>query len=300
MGICDQRVVIVTGAGRGIGREHALAFAEAGAKVVVNDVGASLTGDATDETPAEEVVRVITERGGNAIVNTDDISDWDGAGRMVQQAIDTFGGLDTLVCNAGIVRDRMLVNMSVDEWDAVMKVHLRGTFCPVRHAIGYWREEHKAGRAREARIVTTSSGAGLFGSVSQGNYSAAKAGIAAFTIVAAAELRRYDILANTIAPSARSRMTEDAFAEMMKKPEAGFDKMNPANISPLVVWLGSSDCSVTGRAFEIAGGELSISDGWQHGIAFDKGSKYEPDEIGAVVADLIRQSPDPAPVYGAS
>lgn len=300
MGICDQRVVIVTGAGRGIGREHALAFAEAGAKVVVNDVGASLTGDATDETPAEEVVRVITERGGNAIVNTDDISDWDGAGRMVQQTIDTFGGLDTLVCNAGIVRDRMLVNMSVDEWDAVMKVHLRGTFCPVRHAIGYWREEHKAGRAREARIVTTSSGAGLFGSVSQGNYSAAKAGIAAFTIVAAAELRRYDILANTIAPSARSRMTEDAFAEMMKKPETGFDKMDPANISPLVVWLGSSDCSVTGRAFEIAGGELSISDGWQHGIAFDKGSKYEPDEIGAVVADLIRQSPDPAPVYGAS
>ncbi len=300
MGICDQRVVIVTGAGRGIGREHALAFAEAGAKVVVNDVGASLTGDATDETPAEEVVRVITERGGNAIVNTDDISDWDGAGRMVQQAVDTFGGLDTLVCNAGIVRDRMLVNMSVDEWDAVMKVHLRGTFCPVRHAIGYWREEHKAGRAREARIVTTSSGAGLFGSVSQGNYSAAKAGIAAFTIVAAAELRRYDILANTIAPSARSRMTEDAFAEMMKKPETGFDKMDPANISPLVVWLGSSDCSVTGRAFEIAGGELSISDGWQHGIAFDKGSKYEPDEIGAVVADLIRQSPDPAPVYGAS
>jgi NAD(P)-dependent dehydrogenase (short-subunit alcohol dehydrogenase family) len=300
MGICDHRVVIVTGAGRGIGREHALAFAAEGAKVVVNDVGASLTGDSTDETPAEEVVRVIAERGGRAIVSTDDISDWDGAGRMVQQAIDAFGGLDTLVCNAGIVRDRMLVNMSVDEWDAVMKVHLRGTFCPVRHAIGYWREEHKAGRAREARIVTTSSGAGLFGSVSQGNYSAAKAGIAAFTIVAAAELRRYEIFANTIAPSARSRMTEDAFAEMMKKPDSGFDKMDPANISPLVVWLGSSECSVTGRAFEIAGGELSISDGWKHGVVFDKGSKYDPAEIGAVVADLIRQAPDPAPVYGAS
>lgn len=300
MGICDGRVVIITGAGRGIGREHALAYAEAGAKVVVNDVGASLTGDATNETPAEEVVRVITERGGQAIVNTDDVSDWDGAGRMIQQAIDTFGALDTLVCNAGIVRDRMLVNMNVEEWDAVMKVHLRGTFCPVRHAIGYWREEHKAGRARDARIVTTSSGAGLFGSVSQGNYSAAKAGIATFTIVAAAELRRYDILANTIAPSARSRMTEEAFADMMKKPDSGFDKMDPANISPLVVWLGSADCSVTGRAFEIAGGELSVADGWQHGVAFDKGSKYDPDEIGAVVADLIRNAPDPAPVYGAS
>jgi NAD(P)-dependent dehydrogenase (short-subunit alcohol dehydrogenase family) len=300
MGICDGRVVIITGAGRGLGRAHALAFAAAGAKVVVNDLGASLTGEGTDLSPAQEVVAEITANGGEAIVNGDDVSDWDGAGAMVRQAIDTFGGLDTIVTNAGIVRDRMLVNMSVDEWDAVMRVHLRGLFCPVRHAIGYWREEHKAGRPRAARIVTTSSGAGLFGSVSQGNYSAAKAGIASFTIVAAAELGRYGVLANTIAPSARSRMTEGAFAEMMAPVEAGqFDAMDPANVSPLVVWLGSEACNVTGRAFEVAGGEISLADGWQHGTPFDKGARWEPDEIGAVVADLVAAAPEPGPVYGA-
>ncbi len=301
MGICDDRVVIVTGAGRGIGRAHALAFAEAGAKVVVNDLGASLGGEGIDLTPAQEVVAEIVAAGGEAVVNGDDVSDWDGAGRLVAQAIDTFGGLDTVVCNAGIVRDRMLVNMTIDEWDAVMRVHLRGTFCPVRHAIGYWRDQHKAGAPRAARIVTTSSGAGLFGSISQGNYSAAKAGIAGFTIVAAAELGRYGILANTIAPSARSRMTEEAFAEMMAKPEQGaFDAMDPANISPLVVWLGSHACEVSGRAFEIAGGELSIADGWQHGAPLDKHARWEPDEIGAAVADLIAGGPAPAAVYGAS
>ena len=301
MGICDERVVIVTGAGRGIGRAHALAFAAAGAKVVVNDLGASLGGEGVDLTPAQEVVAEIVAAGGEAVVNGDDVSDWDGAGRLVAQAIEEFGGLDTVVCNAGIVRDRMLVNMTIDEWDAVMRVHLRGTFCPVRHAIGYWRDQHKAGTPRTARIVTTSSGAGLFGSVSQANYSAAKAGIAGLTIVAAAELDRYGILANTIAPSARSRMTEDAFAEMMAKPEEGaFDAMDPANISPLVVWLGSAACEVSGRAFEIAGGELSIADGWQHGVPLDKRARWEPDEIGAAVVDLIAGGPAPAPVYGAS
>lgn len=301
MGICDERVVIVTGAGRGIGRAHALAFAAAGAKVVVNDLGASLGGEGVDLTPAQEVVAEIVAAGGEAVVNGDDVSDWDGAGRLVAQAIEEFGGLDTVVCNAGIVRDRMLVNMTIDEWDAVMRVHLRGTFCPVRHAIGYWRDQHKAGMPRTARIVTTSSGAGLFGSVSQANYSAAKAGIAGLTIVAAAELDRYGILANTIAPSARSRMTEDAFAEMMAKPEEGaFDAMDPANISPLVVWLGSAACEVSGRAFEIAGGELSIADGWQHGVPLDKRARWEPDEIGAAVVDLIAGGPAPAPVYGAS
>jgi len=301
MGICDGRVVVITGAGRGLGRAHALAFAAEGASVVVNDVGASLGGEGVDATPAQEVVAEITAAGGTAVVNGDDISDWDGAGRLIAQAIDTFGGLDTVVCNAGIVRDRMLVNMSIDEWDAVMRVHLRGTFCPVRHAIGYWRDEHKAGRARAARIVTTSSGAGLFGSVSQGNYSAAKAGIAGLTIVAAAELGRYGVLANTIAPSARSRMTEGAFAEMMAPVAEGeFDKMAPDNVSPLVVWLGSAACDVSGRAFEIAGGELSVADGWQHGAVFDKGAQWQPDEIGAAVHDLITSSPLPAPVYGAS
>ena len=298
MGICDGRVVVITGGGRGLGRAHALAFAAEGAAVVVNDLGATLGGDGIDLSPAQEVAAEIEAAGGRAVVNGDDVSDWDGAGRLIQQAIDTYGGIDTLVCNAGIVRDRMIVNMSVEEWDAVIKVHLRGMFCPVRHAIDFWRAQSKAGTPVAARIVTTSSGAGLFGSIAQGNYVAAKAGIAGFTITAAAELGRYGILANGIAPSARSRMTEEAFADMMRKPESGFDAMDPANISPLVVWLGSDACDVTGRMFEIAGGELSVADGWQHGKAFDKGARYEPDEVGAIVADLIAEAPTPGPVYG--
>src|SRR5687768_2533265 len=299
MGICDDRVVIITGAGRGLGRAHALAFASEGAKVVVNDIGAELDGTGGTLSPAQEVAEEIRAGGGEAIVNGDDISDWDQAGHLVAQAIETFGSIDTVVCNAGIVRDRMIVNMTVDEWDAVIKVHLRGMFCPVRHAIDYWRAQSKAGNQVAARIVTTSSGAGLFGSVSQANYAAAKAGIAAFTITAAAELGRYGILANGIAPSARSRMTEEAFAEMMKKPESGFDAMDPANVSPVVVWLGSEECNVTGRMFETQGGELSVADGWQHGKVFDKGARYEPHEVGAVVADLIAEAPTPGPVYGA-
>jgi NAD(P)-dependent dehydrogenase (short-subunit alcohol dehydrogenase family) len=298
MGICDDRVVIITGAGRGLGRAHALAFAAEGAKVVVNDIGAELDGSGGTLSPAQEVAEEIRAGGGEAIVNGDDISDWDEAGHLVAQAIEAFGHLDTLVCNAGIVRDRMIVNMSVDEWDAVMRVHLRGMFCPVRQAIDYWRGESKAGNQRQARVVTTSSGAGLFGSVSQANYSAAKAGIAAFTLVAAAELGRYGIAVNGIAPSARSRMTEDAFADMMRKPDEGFDAMDPANVSPLVVWLGSGECDISGRMFETAGGQLSVADGWQHGAVFDKGSRYEPAEIGALVTDLLRNAPPPAAVYG--
>lgn len=298
-GACEGRVVIVTGAGRGLGRAHAFAFAAEGARVVVNDVGTSLAGEGTDSSPAEEVVHAILDAGGEAVVNRDDVSDWDGAGRMVAQALEVFGGLDTLVCNAGIVRDRMLVNMSVEEWDAVVRVHLRGMFCPVRHAVNHWRATAKAGPPASARIVTTSSGAGLFGSVSQANYAAAKAGIAGFTIVAATELARYGIAVNGIAPSARSRMTEEAFAEMMRRPDHGFDAMDPANVSPLVVWLGSDACDVTGRMFEIAGGQLSVADGWHHGAVVDKGRRWTPAEIGAVVHDLIAAAPDPAPVYGA-
>jgi len=300
MGICDGRVVIITGAGRGLGAAHARAFAAEGAKVVVNDVGASLTGEGNDVSPAQEVVNDIIAAGGEAITNADDISDWDGAGNLVRAAIDTFGGLDTVVTNAGIVRDRMFVNMTVDDWDAVMRVHLRGTFCPVKHAVEYWRAESKAGNQREARVVTTSSGAGLMGSLAQTKYAAAKAGIATFTINIAAELGRIGVAANSIAPSARSRMTEDAFPEMMAKPESGFDAMDPANISPLVVWLGSIQCDVSGRVFECAGGEISVADGWQHGTPFDKGARWEPDEIGAVVADLIAAAPKPAAVYGVS
>ena len=299
MGICDGRVVAITGAGRGLGRAHALAFAAEGAKVVVNDLGASLQGEGVDMSPAQEVVNEIEAMGGQAIVNGDDISDWDGAGNLVQAAIDTFGGLDTLVTNAGIVRDRMFVNMTVEDWDAVIKVHLRGTFCPVKRAVEYWRAESKAGRQRAARVITTSSGAGLMGSLAQTNYAAAKAGIATFTINIAAELGRIGVTANSIAPSARSRMTEDAFAEMMAKPESGFDAMDPANLSPIVVWLGSEESAdVTGRVFECAGGELSVADGWQHGTPVDKGDRWDPAELGPVVADLLAKAPTPAPVYG--
>ena len=298
MGICDGRVVIVTGGGRGLGRAHSLAFAAEGAKVVVNDLGASLQGDATEESPGHDVVNEIRAAGGEAVVNGDDVSDWDGAGRLVAQAIDEFGGLDTVVCNAGIVRDRMLVNMSVDEWDAVIRVHLRGVFCPVRHAIGYWRDEHKAGRGRAARIVTTTSGAGLRGSIAQSNYVAAKAGIAAFTINAAAELGRYGVVANTIAPSARSRMTEDAMPEMMARPETGFDAMDPANVSPFVVWLGSTDCEVTGRAFEMAGGDVCVMNGWNRGPSVDEGRRLTPAEVGPVLRRLVAAAPVPEAVHG--
>ena len=298
MGICDGRVVIVTGGGRGLGRAHSLAFAAEGAKGVVNDRGASLQGDVPDESPGAEVVKEIRAGGGEAIVNGDDVSDWDGAGRLVAQAIDEFGGLDTVVCNAGIVRDRMLVNMSVDEWDAVIRVHLRGVFCPVRHAVGYWRDEHKADRGRAARIVTTTSGAGLRGSIAQSNYVAAKAGIAAFTINAAAELGRYGVVANTIAPSARSRMTEDAMPEMMARPETGFDAMDPANVSPFVVWLGSADCEVTGRAFEMAGGDVCVMNGWSRGPSVDEGRRLAPAEVGPLLRRLVADAPVPEAVHG--
>ena len=297
-GLCEGRVVVITGAGRGLGRAHALAFAAEGAKVVVNDLGASLQGEGTDAGPAQEVVQQIEAMGGEAILNGDDISDWDGAGSLIQSAIDTFGGLDTVVTNAGIVRDRMFVNMTVEDWDAVMRVHLRGTFCPVKHAVNYWRAESKADRQRAGRVVTTSSGAGLMGSLAQTNYASAKAGIAAFTINIAAELGRIGVKANSIAPSARSRMTEDAFPEMMARPESGFDAMDPANISPIVVWLGSEECQVSGRVFECAGGELSVADGWQHGKVVDKGDRWDPSELGSVVEGLIDDAPTPTPVYG--
>jgi NAD(P)-dependent dehydrogenase (short-subunit alcohol dehydrogenase family) len=299
MGICDGQVVIVTGAGRGLGRAHALALAAEGATVVVNDVGVSLTGEGQDDTPAAEVVAAIEAAGGRAKANGDDVSDFDAAGHLVASTLEAYGRLDALVCNAGIVRDRMLVNMAPDEWDAVMAVHLRGTFAPVRQAVEHWRAAAKSGAEVNARVVTTSSGAGLFGSVGQANYSAAKAGIAGFTIVAAAELARYGVRINGIAPSARSRMTEEAFADMMRKPDEGFDAMDPANVSPVVVWLASPACDVSGRMFEVAGGQLSVATGWQHGAVFDKGDRLEPSEVGALVSDLIREAPAPTPVYGA-
>jgi NAD(P)-dependent dehydrogenase (short-subunit alcohol dehydrogenase family) len=299
-GLCEGRVVIVTGAARGLGRAHALAFAAEGAKVVVNDLGVELDGTAARSEPAEEVVEEIRSTGGEAVANGDDIADWDGAGRLVQTALDTFGDLHVVVNNAGFVRDRMFANVAEDEWDAVVRVHLKGHFAPSRHAAAYWRDRSKAGETVDARIVNTSSGAGLLGSVGQAAYSAAKAGIATLTLIQAAELGRYGVTANAIAPSARTRMTEGVFTEMMAKPESGFDAMEPANVSPLVVWLGSAEArDVTGQVFELEGGKVSVAEGWHHGPARDKGGRWAPSELGPVVAELLAEARPPDPVYGA-
>ncbi|MFC8383950.1 SDR family oxidoreductase [Nocardia sp. NPDC056952] len=298
--ICAGRTVIVTGAGRGIGRAHALAFAAAGARVVVNDVGTALDGAATTETPAQQVVDEIVAAGGEAVANYDDVADWEGARRLIRQAVDTFGGLDVLVNNAGFVRDRMLVNLGEDEWDAVVRVHLKGHFATMRHAAEYWRGESKAGRPVDARVINTSSGAGLQGSVGQGNYGAAKAGIAGLTLTASAEFGRYGVTVNAIAPAARTRMTETVFADTMAAPDAGFDAMAPENISPLVVWLGSTESAgVTGRMFEVEGGKVALAQGWMHGTPVDRGARWNPAELGPVVKELIEKSTPPEPVYGA-
>jgi NAD(P)-dependent dehydrogenase (short-subunit alcohol dehydrogenase family) len=285
-GLCEGRVVVVTGAARGIGRSHALAFAAEGAQVVVNDV---------DIEPAQSLA---SEIGG--VANSDDIADWSGAGRLIATALDAFGRLDVLVNNAGFVRDRMLVNLSEDEWDAVVRVHLKGHFAPLRHAAAHWRDQAKSGAHVDARVINTTSGAGLQGSVGQSNYVAAKAGIAGLTIVAAAELARYGITVNAIAPSARTRMTEQVFATMMAAPDDGFDAMSPDNISPLVVWLGSAESKdVTGRVFEVEGGRVSVADGWHHGAVQDKGARWQPAELGPVITTLLAEAPSPDPVYGA-
>ncbi|MFC9661013.1 SDR family oxidoreductase [Nocardia sp. NPDC127606] len=298
--ICAGRTVIVTGAGRGIGRAHALAFAAAGARVVVNDVGTALDGAATTETPAQQVVDEIVAAGGEAVANYDDVADWEGARRLIRQAVDTFGGLDVLVNNAGFVRDRMLVNLGEDEWDAVVRVHLKGHFATMRHAAEYWRGESKAGRPVDARVINTSSGAGLQGSVGQGNYGAAKAGIAGLTLTASAEFGRYGVTVNAIAPAARTRMTETVFADTMSAPDAGFDAMAPENVSPLVVWLGSTESAgVTGRMFEVEGGKVALAQGWLHGTPVDRGARWNPAELGPVVKELIEKSTPPEPVYGA-
>jgi NAD(P)-dependent dehydrogenase (short-subunit alcohol dehydrogenase family) len=299
-GICSGRVAIVTGAGRGIGRAHALELARHGAKVVVNDLGVASDGSGRASGPAEEVVSEIRALGGEAVANADDIADWRGAGHLVAQAIEAFGRLDVLVNNAGFVRDRMFVSCSEEEWDAVLRVHLKGHFATARHAVAHWRERAKAeGGKVDARIVNTSSGAGLQGSVGQSAYAAAKAGIAALTLVQAAELGRYGITSNAIAPAARTRMTEGVFAEMMKKPESGFDAMDPENVSPLVAWLASADSAdVSGRIFEIAGGKLSVAQGWREGAARDKGARWDARELGPVVRDLVARTPAPQKVYG--
>ena len=299
MGICDGRVVIVTGAARGIGREHALAFARQGARVVVNDLGVALDGSGGGAGPAGELVEEIRGAGGEAIANGADVADWRQTGELVKQTLEAFGRLDVVVNNAGFVRDRMFVSCSEEEWDAIVNVHLKGHFCLARHAAEHWRNESKAGSAVDARIINTSSGAGLQGSIGQSSYSAAKAGIATLTLIQAAELGRYGVTANAIAPSARTRMTEEVFQDMMAKPDSGFDAMDPANVSPLVVWLGSAESrDVTGQVFEVAGGEISVADGWRTGPRVDKGARWEPDEVGAAVHELLKKAVPAQKVYG--
>ncbi|MEU8706859.1 SDR family oxidoreductase [Streptomyces sp. NPDC048565] len=299
--LCAGRVAVVTGAGRGLGRAHALAFAAEGAKVVVNDLGVGLDGSGAADGPAQQVVEEIRAVGGEAVAHNADIATAEGAASLVATALDSFGRLDTLVNNAGFLRDRMLVNLEEDDWDAVMRVHLKGHFLPLKHALAHWRAEAKAGRTPEARVVNTSSGAGLLGSVGQGNYAAAKAGIVGLTLVAAAEAGRYGVQVNAIAPAARTRMTEETFAGTMAAPaEGAFDAMAPENVSPLVVWLGSAaSAGVSGRVFEAEAGRITVMEGWRPGPTTDKGARWSPAEAGAAVSGLLAAAETPQPVYGA-
>ena len=289
------KVAIVTGAGRGIGREHALALARAGARVVVNDLGASLGGEGADTTPAQQVVDEIVVAGGEAAANYDDVSDFAAAEAMVSQAVDDFGRLDILVNNAGILRDRMLVNMTEDEWDAVIAVHLKGHFAPTRHAAAHWRELAKSGEQVRARVINTSSPSGVFGNVGQANYGAAKAAIAGFTLIAAQELARYGVTVNCLAPNARTRMTEQAFGEI-PVPEDGFDPMDPANISPIVVALCADEAQdITGQCFFVYGGSVNVLRPWDAGELIATEGTWDAEEF---LARLRERFPDGAAPAG--
>ena len=291
MGICSNRTIIVTGSGSGLGRTYALALAAEGANVVVNDIKREM---------ADAVVAEIEAAGGRAVTACADITTMSGADAIVAAGVEAFGDVQGVVNNAGIVRDRMFASLSEEDWDLVVKVHLKGHFCIASRLVQRWREQTKAGQKVDARIVNTSSGAGLQGSVGQSNYAAAKGGIASLTLVQAAELGRYGITANALAPAARTSMTEGPFGAMMKKPEDGsFDYYDPANVAPLVVWLCSPlSAKVSGKVFEVEGGKLSIADGWKTGIVRDKKARWNPAELTDVVEQLIAESPKAQKVYG--
>jgi NAD(P)-dependent dehydrogenase (short-subunit alcohol dehydrogenase family) len=293
-GTCTGRVVVITGAGNGIGRAHALAFAAHGAKVVVNDLGGARDGGgspgngANGPGPAQAVADEITAAGGQAVANTDDISSWTGAQRLIEAAVTAFGGLDVVVNNAGILRDRMIVTMTEPDWDAVIGVHLKGTFAVLHHAAAYWRQQAKEGHANDARVINTTSPSGLFGNPGQANYGAAKAGIASLTVIAARELDRYGVTVNAIAPTALTRMTEDI--EMMRTAAASTD-LSPEAISPLVVWLGSAESrEVTGRVFGVWGNAITVLEGWANGPSVTADTRWDPAGLTAVIPGLVAKA----------
>jgi len=298
--ICEGRVAIVTGAGNGLGRAYALGLAAEGCKVVVNDLGVGTHGEAGEtKGAAEKVVDEIRAMGGEAVANTDDVAEWEAGKRMVEQALDSFGALHAVVNNAGFVRDRMFFTCAPEEWDAVLRVHLRGHFCTSRHAAEYWRAQSKAGKAVAGRIINTTSGAGLQGSVGQSAYSTAKGGIATLTLVQAAELGRIGVTANALAPNARTRMTATGAFDM-DAPEGAFDVYAPENMAPLVAYLVSEQSQgVTGQVFELKGGEIFLSQGWTDSPKIDKGARFEATELDAVVRDLLARREPAKPVYGA-
>jgi len=290
-GCCEGRVAIVTGAGRGIGRGHALELARQGARVVVNDLGVALDGAEVHSASAEQVVAEVTAAGGIAIADVNDASDTEGAARIVQKAIETFGGLDIVVNNAGVLRDTVLVNMSPDDWDTVLRVHLRSTFAVTQAAATWWRTRAKAGEPVDGRVINTTSGAGLYGNVGQTNYAAAKAGIIGFTLAASLELSRYGVTVNAVAPGGRTRMTEQVFAGVMTDTKGGFDSFDPANVAPLVTWLASPEASdVTGRVMEAWGGRIAVVEQWHPGPTIEVQRRWDPNELGPVLHDLLAQA----------
>ena len=297
--LCEGRIAVVTGAGRGIGREHALMLAAHGAKVVVNDLGGAVDGSGGDLTPAQQVVEEIKAAGGEAVANGDDVSDFAGAERLIQAAIENFGDLHVLVNNAGILRDRMLVNMTEAEWDAVIAVHLKGTFGPSHFAARYWRDRAKAGQANDARIINTTSVSGIYGNAGQTNYGAAKAGIASFSFIASLELERYGVTVNAIAPAALTRLTEDLGpAPTGDDAAAVVDGMSPRWIAPIVCWLASAQSAhVTGRVFEASGKVLAIAEGWHRGPAI--APVDDPAAVGELVDHLLERARPPADMSGA-